>query len=373
MADEKTFSVGVQTSSPKRISVTSNVSENPITATPDTGLYYSQLAKNWATGEGLIENTDYSSKAYAQESKAYALDSKVYSESASLDLENLNNKIIEYDEQLNDTVATGLSEISVLQANSLAEITTNKESALSDIDTAETNVLANIDTTKLNTLAQIEELANSSIENINAIGIDTKVSKSGDTMTGDLMINNSNTSRIIVKGNKAVGTIPSSTYNYGYFGAFDLNNTHLGGVAVMQNTSGTVTAYLRATADNSNIKQITVSSNGATYCPASSATNSIVTTTGIKKASNGYVKLGNGIIIQWLKITCTGDTTVTVTFPITFSSASSYSATIGEYLAGTSDANPSYFTSSTARTASTIYLRNSSTASRDVFVIAIGY
>jgi hypothetical protein len=138
MADEKTFSVGVQTSSPKRISVTSNVSENPITATPDTGLYYSQLAKNWAIGEGLIENTDYSSKAYAQESKAYALDSKVYSESASLDFENLNNKIIEYDEQLNDTVATGLSEISVLQANSIAEITTNKESTLSDITTAKT-------------------------------------------------------------------------------------------------------------------------------------------------------------------------------------------------------------------------------------------
>ena len=80
MSENKTFSVQVSTTSAKKIGVSSNVSENPITATSDTGLYYSQLAKNWAIGEGLIENTDYSSKAYAQESKAYALDSKAYSE-----------------------------------------------------------------------------------------------------------------------------------------------------------------------------------------------------------------------------------------------------------------------------------------------------
>ena len=131
MAEEKTFSVGVQTSSPKRISVTSNVSENPITASADTGLYYSQLAKNWAIGEGLIQNEDYSSKTWAGESKSSADLSKMYSEAASLDLNNLENKIIEYDEQLNTTITEGLDSIKnsvtsgvetieTLQANSLA-------------------------------------------------------------------------------------------------------------------------------------------------------------------------------------------------------------------------------------------------------------
>lgn len=165
MAEEKTFSVGVQTSSPTRINVTSNVSENPITASADTGLYYSQLAKNWAIGEGLIQNEDYSSKTWAGESKASADLSKMYSEAASLDLENLENKISIYDEQLNTTLAEGLDSIS----------------------SAVTSGVGEIDTSKLNVLAQIEDVVNTSIEDINATGIDTKVSKSGDTMTGYLL------------------------------------------------------------------------------------------------------------------------------------------------------------------------------------------
>jgi len=42
-------------------------------------------------------------------------------------------------------------------------------------------------------------------------------------------------------------------------------------------------------------------SNGAEcgFCPPSDSVGSIVTTEGINKAANGYVKLGNGLIIQW--------------------------------------------------------------------------
>lgn len=42
-------------------------------------------------------------------------------------------------------------------------------------------------------------------------------------------------------------------------------------------------------------------SNGTEYgfCPPSDSVGSIVTTEGINKAANGYVKLGNGLIIQW--------------------------------------------------------------------------
>ena len=51
-------------------------------------------------------------------------------------------------------------------------------------------------------------------------------------------------------------------------------------------------------------------------CPYSDVTNSVVTTRGIQKSSNGYVKFGNGIIIQW------GNTTVTsskdVGLPVAF-------------------------------------------------------
>lgn len=52
------------------------------------------------------------------------------------------------------------------------------------------------------------------------------------------------------------------------------------------------------------------------YAPECALQNSIVTTTAISKSGNGYVKLGNGIIIQWGN----SSTPNTVTFPTAFTS-----------------------------------------------------
>lgn len=46
-------------------------------------------------------------------------------------------------------------------------------------------------------------------------------------------------------------------------------------------------------------------------------THSIVTTTGISKSANGYVKFGNGIIIQWGQTTSTGVVTLPTAFTTT--------------------------------------------------------
>ena len=81
-----------------------------------------------------------------------------------------------------------------------------------------------------------------------------------------------------------------------------------------KNSSDTGWAFLSIGHDNSN--------NVYTYCPPCDFINSILTTTGINKSQNGYVKLGNGIIIQWGRISGTGE--LTVTFPIAFSSWDSY-------------------------------------------------
>ena len=62
------------------------------------------------------------------------------------------------------------------------------------------------------------------------------------------------------------------------------------------------------------------SDNPYTRAPASDRNGSIVTTTGINKSPNGYVKLGNGLIIQW----GTSSQNNYVSFPIPFQSADSY-------------------------------------------------
>ncbi len=63
--------------------------------------------------------------------------------------------------------------------------------------------------------------------------------------------------------------------------------------------------------------------NVSTACPSSDATNSILTTTGISKSSTGgYVKLGNGIIIQWGRTSeATASSSRTITYPTAFTTA----------------------------------------------------
>lgn len=60
-----------------------------------------------------------------------------------------------------------------------------------------------------------------------------------------------------------------------------------------------------------------LSSEANAYVPDAYLKNSVVVTNSISKDSKGYVKMGNGIIIQWG--TESAGSTVTVTLPIAFS------------------------------------------------------
>lgn len=65
--------------------------------------------------------------------------------------------------------------------------------------------------------------------------------------------------------------------------------------------------------------------NIITYAPACDHNESIVTTVNKSKSANGYFQLGNGLIIQWGRVTgITSNNETTVTFPKAFSSSTSY-------------------------------------------------
>lgn len=341
MAEEKTFSVGVQTSSPTRINVTSNVSENPITASADTGLYYSQLAKNWAIGEGLIQNEDYSSKTWAGESKASADLSKMYSEAASLDLENLENKISIYDEQLNTTLAEGLDSIS----------------------SAVTSGVGEIDTSKLNVLAQIEEVVNASIEDINATGIDTKVSKSGDTMTGSLTVgtNGDEAPLVLKNSNLDVNVAPTNPQHIACQFK-DKNDVTLAAVQVgLQTDRAHSVAIVSKKSANEDIyaslnvgfyKDGTAYATAPTYTTYTDSSTKIATTEFLKnvlkgngyglasfsKSTHGHLTFDNGIIFQWgLKSTTSNKFALTYPKPFPSRTASIVITASNDNTDGTSE------------------------------------
>lgn len=140
---DKVIRVNVTSSKSQKVTVSSSKVANEITASPDTSAYYSRLAKNWAVAEGLVENIDYSSKYYAQESKASADMAKTY-ETATQENYNMFME-------------------SSFNANS--ELQTNRDGALADIEGAKTSAIDSLNSIKDENISTIESKANEEIEN----------------------------------------------------------------------------------------------------------------------------------------------------------------------------------------------------------------
>jgi hypothetical protein len=141
---DKVIRVNVTSSKSQKVTVSSSKVANEITASPDTSAYYSRLAKNWAIAEGLVENIDYSSKHYAQESKASADMAKTYENATQ---ENYN-MFLE----------------SSFNANS--ELQTNRDGALADIEGAKTSAIDSLNSIKDENISTIESKANEALTNI---------------------------------------------------------------------------------------------------------------------------------------------------------------------------------------------------------------
>lgn len=101
--------------------------------------------------------------------------------------------------------------------------------------------------------------------------------------------------------------------------------------------------------------------------------NSIVTTTGITKSQNGYVKLGNGIIIQWMTLDWDGSYTTLHNWATAFSATNSYMALAGW---GNTQTDSAYPVTVREQTTTGVYLQVYSglaAQGRKITVIGIGY
>lgn len=130
------------------------------------------------------------------------------------------------------------------------------------------------------------------------------------------------------------GTNPSSPVYWGVEFTDKNGQTtanRLGLLETKLHTNGDVETYITAylntngSTDQTALKIVyTKSGNKYAIAPASDINDSIVTTVSKSKGTNGYFKLGNGMIVQWGRMNTTSNPERTVTFPIPFSSASSY-------------------------------------------------
>lgn len=164
---------------------------------------------------------------------------------------------------------------------------------------------------------------------------DNAVSKYGDTMTEGAMLTFLNQSAHSYIGISALNKYadvtqskPAVQEDYMYINCFDKNDKMTGEIFTKHMTNGAVCTCVRGYGHSTGKQvmselQAVVDVNGTAYAtaPPSYEKNSIVTTTGIKKATSGYLKLGNGIIFQWGTFKATVEGTSTITFPTPFSNA----------------------------------------------------
>ena len=152
--------------------------------------------------------------------------------------------------------------------------------------------------------------------------IDTKVSKSGDTMTGNLNIICSEEFPAISYIDNNFDIASPIAKQLSGMNTFDKNLKFQGGVGHIYTAQGNMSATMLVNREvNGQDVQAsittTISADGKTGYYAGG--RNIITDMGKSKSSNGYMSLSNGMIFQWGY--SDGSGTRTVTFPTAFSNA----------------------------------------------------
>lgn len=118
---------------------------NQVEATNNLAKYYSEISQDWAEGEGLIQNIDYSSKTYALQSKDSANDAKSTLEQTRM----LANETIEQVESTGESIVSSLNELEGSIRDSanvgLSQLAESTEQALNDLETASEEILENVE------------------------------------------------------------------------------------------------------------------------------------------------------------------------------------------------------------------------------------
>ena len=136
-----------------KINVTVSSSGNTANTnvTPDYAQYYSEKSKEWAISNRIVDNIDYSSKYYANESKKQA---DISTAKATEVVESGNNAVSNIENARNNAIldvnTAGATQVALateqatIATNKTSEVVASGNEALSNIDTAKNNAITSI-------------------------------------------------------------------------------------------------------------------------------------------------------------------------------------------------------------------------------------
>ena len=145
-----------------KITVTSAGTVANANVTPDTAMYYSNKSRDWAISDRIVDNTDYSSKYYANESKKQAdISTAKATEVVESGNAAVSNIEIARDNAITNVNTAGATQVALateqatIATNKASEVVASGNEALNNIDTAKNNAITSItnqETTSKNVL-----------------------------------------------------------------------------------------------------------------------------------------------------------------------------------------------------------------------------
>ena len=205
-----------------KITVTSLGTTANVNATPDSARYYSDKSKEWAISDKLIDNEDYSSKYYANESKKQADISTAKAvevvESGNTAVSNIesarDNAII----NVNTAGATQVAlatEQATIATNKASEVVTSGNEALANIDTAKNNAITSITNQETTSKNNIINEGATQVANVNSAG-NTQINLAKEQVTiatNQATIATNKASEVVTSGNTALSNIATAKNN----------------------------------------------------------------------------------------------------------------------------------------------------------------
>lgn len=186
-----------------KITVTSAGTVVNANVTPDTAIYYSNKSRDWAISDRIVDNTDYSSKYYANESKKQA---DISTAKAAEVIESGNTAVSNIESARDDAITdiTNQEDVSVDNVNTAGATQINLAKEQVTLATNQANIATEQATIATNKANEVVENGNEALSNIDMAknsAISTITTQETTSKNNVIATGNAQVDRVIATGN----------------------------------------------------------------------------------------------------------------------------------------------------------------------------